>query len=333
MDEQRGPAAAPPRRTWLHRLDEVVYSAEQTVVVGSLVAMTIMVFLDVVHRRLDAPESRLIELLAFFVNDPSTLKTLHTMAAPPLLVALTWLLVHLGIGATTELPKGKHWGTSVAVTVALVALGIAMLHVPSSLVYALLYVVGIGGWVHHLLREKPEKWQAKLIAAFIMSVPILFVCFTVLPEGYSWAKELSLLLLLWVGFIGASLCAYEGKHLRMEAFERLVPPKLEKRVRATGQFATAGLCLFMAVLGYNYTFAGEFSAFNLGGYFEQTGIPGWTSIAAVPVAFGVTTLRYVAAGVSTLKGGHYGSPAEDESLAKAEELRGAIESAKDGAKA
>ena len=48
---------------WLRKIDDFVYSTEQTIVVSFLSAMTIMVFLDVVDRRLSSPDSKIGDLL------------------------------------------------------------------------------------------------------------------------------------------------------------------------------------------------------------------------------------------------------------------------------
>ena len=56
----------------LRKLDDVVFSAEQAIVAIFLSAMTVMVFLDVVYRRLVAPDSKIGAILAgiFGVDDP-----------------------------------------------------------------------------------------------------------------------------------------------------------------------------------------------------------------------------------------------------------------------
>ena len=69
----------------------------------------------------------------------------------------------------------------------------------------------------------------------------------------------------------------------------------------------------MAALGYVY--AKE--ALQLEGRFEQTNIPDWVATIAVPAAFAMTTIRYIGAAISTLMGGSYGAPPEDEVLVAA----------------
>ena len=43
------------------------------------------------------------------------------------------------------------------------------------------------------------------------------------PDEFSWSLEVSGIMLLWVGALGASICAYAGKHIRLDALQKTVP--------------------------------------------------------------------------------------------------------------
>ena len=132
-------------------------------------------------------------------------------------------------------------------------------------------------------------------------------------DGYSWSKELSLIMLLWVGFLGASVCAHEGKHIQVGALKKVVPPSISRYTEAIGYLATAAFCFFMALLGYEY--ARE--ALQLEGRFEQTNIPDWVATIAVPAAFAMTMIRYIGAAFSSMLGGSYGAAPEEEAMVAA----------------
>ncbi len=123
-------------------------------------------------------------------------------------------------------------------------------------------------------------------------------------------------MLLWVGFLGASICAHEGKHIKMEAASRVVPEAIEKHVLALGFLVAAFFCAIMSWLGYEYAK----TTMEYGGVYEQTGVPDWFSTIAIPVAFGLTVLRFVGAAVSTWMGGSYGHSIDDD-LAAAQAAR------------
>jgi TRAP-type C4-dicarboxylate transport system permease small subunit len=140
------------------------------------------------------------------------------------------------------------------------------------------------------------------------------------------------MLLLWIGFLGASICAHEGKHLTMEAFDRMLPARAARYVHAAGFLFTAGFCAFMGLLGYRYVFDPEVGMRAIGGVSAQMRIPDWLSTVAVPIAFAMTTIRFVGAGVSTLLGGSYGKSATEESLLAAAEQAAKREGREDPAK-
>ena len=328
--EPSGPAWARA----LRRLDDAVYLLETTLVVGSLLAMTLFVFVDVVYRRLSAPDSKLGGLLAALVGiaEPATRSWVDARLAPPIGAALMLWLLWFGF-RSTEARRGEPWlgrrqGALVLALLAgatLWALGWLMLQpwMPSWAFYVVLASLGLVGYGAWLWRARPARAPGRFAAAALATAAFSAFARAYLPEGYSWSKEVSLVLLLWVGFLGASICAHAGKHLRMEAFERLVPQGWLRFTRALGFLVTAAFCGFMAWLGYVYVFDPIGGAKALGGVFEQTGIPDWLATLAVPVGFPIAALRFLAAAVSTLLGGSYGQPAAEEALEEAERLAAA----------
>ncbi len=195
-----------------------------------------------------------------------------------------------------------------------------MLTVPSKYVYILVYAVGVGLWGLPKLRNKPDGWQTQLGIVVLVVTPLfVWLALTYFPQGYTWSQELSLMLLLWIGFLGASVCAHEGRHLRMEAFDKILPERATRYIHAAGFFGTAAFCAFMMILGYRYVFHPETGMRAIGGLSAQMRIPDWISTLAVPVAFALTMLRFIAAGISALMGGSYGQPAKDEVLKAAQE--------------
>jgi len=323
----------------LRRLDDGIFAVEQTVVTTFLSAMTVMVFLDVVYRRLVAPDSKLGRLIAliFGVDSDEGRTMLDHTVAPILSVVIS--VGALGFGFWTAERRAAEGSDAAGApnakrallftllaSAGLTLLGYLMVlpSFSSRAFYILLFVLGAGSYGVSLVRKREPGMALKLGALVVTGAVFIPFALHYFPRGYTWSKEVSLMLLLWVGFLGASVCAHEGKHIRMEALGKLVPAHLRRFTRALGFFLAALFCAFIAVIGWQYTFDPHYGAYVLGGIFEQTGIPDWISIAAVPVAFGLTTVRFVAVGVSTLRGGSYGAPISEE-----EELTGASHMALD----
>jgi TRAP-type C4-dicarboxylate transport system permease small subunit len=307
----------------IRRIDDWIFTFEMGILWTFLGLSAVMVFLDVAYRRLAAPDSKIGELAAriFGVEDPAALEKLTTMG--PIVSAIIGVgLVYFAFWTAenhTAEPGKRSFSKPIiqaAITSAVLALlGWVMTRpeVESRWFYLLLYSGSAGAWLFKLLRERPSGWVAKLVAFVVVTALYLNITLNYFPDGYSWSKEISLIMLLWVGFIGASVCAHEGKHIQVGALRRIVPPSMSRWGDAIGFLATAAFCFFMALLGYEY--AKE--ALMLEGRFEQTNIPDWVATIAVPAAFAMTMLRYIAAAFSSIMGGSYGSASQDEAMAAA----------------
>ena len=316
---------------WLRRIDDAVFAVEKAILSVFLVAMTALVFLDVVYRRLIAPDSKIGGIMAGIAGIAPKSDARHWLdvAVAPWVGAVLGVLV-LWFGFwTAERHRGrplipmKQGSLVLALLTAagLGALGWLMLqpNIESRWFYIILYALCALGYVVHLVRAKPDLWMVKAAAMIAAVTPLfVYVAYNYFPRGYSWSKEVSLIMLLWVGFLGASACTYSGKHLRMEAFERMLPPKAARWVHAIGFAVTGVFCAFMAVLGYQYVFHPERGAMALGGVFEQTMIPDWIGTVSVPIGFTLAGLRFFVAGVSAAMGGSYGKPASEQAVGAAQ---------------
>lgn len=319
------------RFRWLRWIDDAIFAAEQAVVSSFLIAITVMVFLDVVYRRLAAPDSKVGQLVARIggIEDPQARAFLDQTLAPWIGAVLGILLLWFAFWTAERHKKSpllpiKQGPLVLALlaAAAVVGLGWMMLHLESWIVYLILYVLAAGAYGAALLRRRPDGWRLRVGVMLGVVTPLfVYSALTWFPRGYSWSKEMSLMMLLWVGFLGASVCAHEGKHLRMEAFEKLLTPAMARWVRVAGFLATAGFSGLLAWLGYLYLFTPVTGAFYLGGLFEQTQIPDWIATIAVPIAFGMTMIRFIAAAISSALGGHYGAPPTEATLAEAEKAK------------
>ena len=307
----------------IRRIDDWIFNVEMGILWTFLGVSAVMVFLDVVYRRLAAPDSKVAELAAriFGVESPEAMQTLTSVGpivTGVICVGLVYFAFWTAENHASEPGKRSRIKPIIETVVACVGLGLLgwiMLRpdVESRWFYLLLYSLSAAAWLVQLLRERASGWVGQLVAFLVVTAIYLYITFNYFPDGYSWSKELSLIMLLWVGFLGASVCAHEGKHIQVGALKRIVPPSMAPSMDALGYLFTAAFCLFMTMLGYEY--AKE--ALMLEGRFEQTNIPDWVATIAVPAAFAMTMLRYIGAAVSSVLGGSYGATPEDEAIAAA----------------
>ena len=322
----------------LRRIDDAVFAVEQAVVAAFLVAMTVMVFLDVLYRRLVAPDSKLGTLAArvFGVEDEDTRAFIDHTLAPWASAAIGLAVLWFAFWTAERHMEGrllpvKRGPLILAVLSAagVAALSWLMLSVESKWVYLILYALAALAYVAVQLRKRPDAWQIRTGAVVAVVTPLfVYSALTWFPRGYTWSKDMSLMLLLWVGFLGASVCAHEGKHLRMEAFEKLFAPAAARWVRVAAFFATAAFSGLLAVLGYLYLFSPGDGFYHIGSVFsEQTQVPDWIAGLPVPIGFGIAMVRFAAAGISAARGGEYGAPPVDETLREAQKAKAEMEGA------
>lgn len=311
----------------LRKIDDLVFAVEEVIVITALIAMAVMVFLDVVYRRLSSQDSKVGAVLAriFGVEDPATRALLDETVAPTVGTAIGIALVWFAFwsaerhkGAPLLAIRGANLVLTAVTSAAIALCCWLMLELPSKFIYLMIYAGGVALWATPVLRAKAEGWVPRIaIVALVVTPLFVWLAWTYFPEGYTWSQELSLMLLLWIGFMGASVCAHEGRHLRMEAFDKALPAKAARFIHAIGYFGTAAFCAFMMVLGYRYVFDPETGMRAIGGVSAQMRIPDWLSTVAVPIAFGFTMVRFIGAGISALLGGTYGKPPKDQVLAAA----------------
>lgn len=146
-------------------------------------------------------------------------------------------------------------------------------------------------------------WKGALVG--LLSGVGLALYVKLLPNGMVWSQTLALSFTLWMGMAGASLAAYQRRHLALDVGSKLWPPSLAPKVAAVGHWVTAGFCVLLAVLGWRSIFGvGEGEA-RIPGHFDtwtgsefaagtMTGtiIPKWLVMFSIPFGTAVLALRF-----------------------------------------
>ncbi len=273
-------AAEPRARGIFALVDDAVFLVERTILSAFLLAMTAIVALDVFHQRLSARESKVADLLArvFGVTDEGTKQALTETWTPALLIVLGVSGVYFAVHAA-QMRAEKHTGVAAvapraaAILAAVVGLGY-MLHnpdIPSWVFCSAFYALVVGGIGTHVFKEKAPRWELKLGALAASLGLVVWVAKNYFPVGYGWSKEFSGALILWVGFLGVSVCAHEGRHIRLEALMKVVPDAAQRYAEALGALLTAAFCLLMAKLGWDYVFDPMLGEYALNGVFDLIG--------------------------------------------------------------
>lgn len=257
----------------LKRLDYAVYRAERALVVASLLIMAIVVFLDVVHRGFGGEASKFAEVgvkvAGLFGMLPAEDAPERVQAVADMTDKLAGISPYFLFVFFTSL---SYFGIRTSKRAEAVP-------PPTAALYAVAGVLATYGLVRLLI------WA--------------------LPNGLIWSQPMSLVLTLWVGFIGASMCTYEKKHLKVEAVQRHIPDKYKPIVGFISHAMTTVACLALLWVSLRYVI------FNYGEYVDTEGkgglvngwdVPRYQAFAALPVAFGMMSLRFGARAVLAIQG-------------------------------
>ncbi|MGE0784429.1 MAG: TRAP transporter small permease [Sandaracinaceae bacterium] len=340
----------------LRQIDDAIFAVEQSIVAFALVTITAVIFIDVVARRINAPDSKVGDLLAKIagIDDLETRAWIGNTIAPWVTLGLALLLIGFAVYSARRFARardedakapelGRELGVAAGTAVITAGLGWAFGMVFGSLdswmVYSGLFALCGVGLAAYEARRRRERWPLRAGAAVVGGLLLAWLSSRYIPEGYTWSKRVSLMLVLWMGMLSASICVYAGKHIRIEAASKLVPENAKRWVTVLSGLGAAGFCGLMAYLGFRYVFAFQASddeymqeAFRLfdtryvygfegmigrGGMLEGTDIPDWIGIISAPIGMGMASLRFVGVAVSALLGGTYGKPAEEEGLEEA----------------
>lgn len=128
----------------------------------------------------------------------------------------------------------------------------------------------------------------------VMLMAMLFLSFVQVilrdffDSGISWSDVLVRYLVLWIGFLGASLATKDDRHLRIDTLSKIIPKKFIPVVEFLVYFGSIIVSIFLTVAAYHYLlFSVESEKMVFSG-----AIPEWYLLVILPVGFGLIVFRY-----------------------------------------
>lgn len=145
------------------------------------------------------------------------------------------------------------------------------------------------------------RMEQVFVVAFLSTMIVVAFTQIVLRNfwstGFSWADALVRYFVLWVGFIGASMAAREGKHIKIDVLSRWLPEKYEELLQVLIGVCTALVCVILTLAAFNFVRfeaqVGSRTFFNL---------PIWIPQLIIPLSFALMALRYLSRSVRALAG-------------------------------
>jgi TRAP-type C4-dicarboxylate transport system permease small subunit len=135
------------------------------------------------------------------------------------------------------------------------------------------------------LRE--ARW-ASVAGTAAGGAAVAWFFFVKVDEGYIWGVELSSVLLMYVGFLGASMATRDNKHIQVDAVRRKMPLRWLHLYNMVGGLVTVGTCLLLCVLASEYVI----SQAGHGNTLEATQLPEVVVSLPIAVATGMMAIRF-----------------------------------------
>ena len=106
--------------------------------------------------------------------------------------------------------------------------------------------------------------------------------------GILWGDIFLRHLVLWVGFIGASLATREEKHINIDLLTRLIPKKIVPFAKIVIDVTSVIICLVLVKAGWEFV-SMEIEANTT--LFQN--VPSWYFEIIIPVGFALIALRFI----------------------------------------
>ena len=148
-------------------------------------------------------------------------------------------------------------------------------------------------WLQRLHRAEDLLLAAMLLALIVLSA-LQIVLRIGFDGGLVWAEAISRMGVLWVALLGALGATRQRQHIMIDAVPRLLPPRGRRVLWTITQLAAAAVAGLLAWYGVGLVALERESPVPF-----VAGIPSWVPMLALPLGFGLMSLRFIIA--STLE--------------------------------
>jgi C4-dicarboxylate transporter, DctQ subunit len=114
--------------------------------------------------------------------------------------------------------------------------------------------------------------------------------------GLPWSESLVRYLVLWVGFIGASLAAREGRHITIEVIKLRPTVSGRRYLAALSQFCAVFVCAVMTWAAVK--FVRDDAQIGTRTFLD---LPTWVLETIIPATFAIMSLRFLLRAIRALR--------------------------------
>lgn len=136
------------------------------------------------------------------------------------------------------------------------------------------------------------KAETVVLVVFLGSMVVLAFLQVILRNffgtGMIWADTLVRHLVLWAGFFGGSIAAFEGRHISIDALTKYLPQRWKHIAGVLTNLFAAVVCYYLMQAALTFVR----SEAEAGGEF-LFGLPGYVAMVIIPVGYFLLALHFV----------------------------------------
>ena len=110
-------------------------------------------------------------------------------------------------------------------------------------------------------------------------------------QGLLWADPFLRHLVLWIGFLGASLATQHEKHINIDMLTRFASPKVANYIHILTNAYAAIVCAFLARAGWTFL-ASEMESAEVLFTIGRSEFPAWWFQTIIPAGFVLMSFRF-----------------------------------------
>lgn len=126
-----------------------------------------------------------------------------------------------------------------------------------------------------------------------------------LPNGLVWSQTLGLVIMLWIGMLGASMATRDHRHLALDLGSKVWPKRVLPIAQGAGNLITALFCFVLAalaVISLRDHFGDWRDTDGAGGTFVALPLPKWLAFVIMPAGFAMMGARFLLLALEGLRG-------------------------------
>ncbi|KAB3529719.1 TRAP transporter small permease [Alkaliphilus serpentinus] len=136
------------------------------------------------------------------------------------------------------------------------------------------------------------RFEEGLIAFLLLAATILLFTNVILRYVFSnsptWAEEVIRYIMIWITFIGGSVCVRNYLHVGIDIFVSNAPPKIKKLLMMLAELVSALFCFIITYYGYENTML----VINTSQKSPALYMPMWFVYIAIPIGSFLMAIRF-----------------------------------------